>query len=178
MKRSTAKQESFKKKILRLRGNSTACCICNDRFPGSLEAAHIIDLAFRNRLETEYVKDNSLPLSVNDAMNGLLLCANCHLAYDKKSPLITISVTGVITVHGDGLKTKSLKCLNKRKVSWAEHIGSKDYPSVSLLRLRLKWKVSDAGKRKRDMDQESEESEESDECEAPKKKVKTSKKNK
>ena len=137
-----------------------------------MEAAHIIDIAFKTRLEKEFPKDNTLPLSANDGMNGLLLCGNCHGAYDSKPPLITISEEGVIKVSGNGLKMELLKKRNGKKASWANNIDQKDYPSKSLLKLRLNWKICDNKKRKRDMDQESDEAENDEEPKTPNKKAK------
>jgi hypothetical protein len=55
--------------------------------PDAVEAARIIDLALRQKLEEEYDKGGeTLPVSVNDAGNGLLLCPTCHAYFDKKTP--------------------------------------------------------------------------------------------
>ncbi len=133
------------------------CDICNKSFPGVLEAAHIIDLALRKKLEEQYDKgDKTLPVSVNDADNGLLLCPTCHAYFDRKNPEIRIKPDGTIVLYGD-CKRNKYENLNNKKVAWVAEIGTnKAYPSASLLRYAMTLKPT-AGKRKRELIDESEE---------------------
>ena len=82
--RSNFKYDSFREKLLRrneVADLASICHICSYYIPVEfLRAARLIPLSGKLFLENEYlrVKGNGLALSVNDADNGLLLCANCH----------------------------------------------------------------------------------------------------
>ena len=85
-KLSSAEQDSFKN-VLRKRhklcgSNPHACEICAD-VVGDLESAHIIDHALYLRADGDFGKIAGVPISLNDAVNGLLLCSNCHTKFDK-----------------------------------------------------------------------------------------------
>lgn len=159
--RSTAKQDSFIKKLHTARNSSNSCDICNTFAPGGLEAAHIIDIGWADKLRAEYLQNRALPLSVNDAPNGLLLCASCHTYFDKKPPQITIEDDGKLLMSGDACLNTSLSQFHNQKVSWWESINQdRNYPSSAVLKLRRQWKVPDNKKRKRDQQQQEEEEEE------------------
>ena len=161
--RSRAKQESFKKKLKNSRDNSDNCEICNAYFPDVLEAAHIVDEALRNVLLAAYKKDKTLPVSVNDCPNGLLLCPTCHSFFDKRpTPLIRISSDGTILLFGTALQS-SIKHLHKTKVNWHEKLGNdKDFPTPALLNLAMNLKPG-AKKRLRELEDESDEEFQDDE---------------
>jgi len=161
--RSRAKQESFKKKLKNSRDNSDNCEICNAYFPGVLEAAHIVDEALRDVLLAAYKKDKTLPVSVNDCSNGLLLCPTCHSFFDKwPTPLIRISSDGTILLFGTALQS-SIKHLHKTIVNWREKLDNdKDFPTPVLLDFAMKLKPG-ANKRLRELEDESDEEYEYDE---------------
>jgi predicted restriction endonuclease len=101
-KRSSAKQDSFKKKLFR-RHNAylpdVNCEICTGGTTESLEAAHLYDVAFKAQLEQKYMtKPSRLPISVNDVDNGLLLCPTCHTLFDNKNRDLRIGEDGTIIV--------------------------------------------------------------------------------
>lgn len=158
-KRNSAKQDSFRKKLIRRNKARTTCDICAEDCL-MLEAAHVVDLAKRAHLEAAYEEmDTVLPASVNDASNGLLLCPTCHAYFDSKDSLLKISGTGKIILTGK-LKKKNYKNLLNTQVPWASCIGKhKDYPTKELLELALRVKPG-AEKRLRELKEESEESEE------------------
>jgi hypothetical protein len=158
-KRNSAKQDSFRKKLIRRSKERTCCDICSDDVDfEDLEAAHVIDLAKRVVLEEAFCRlDNVLPASVNDASNGLLLCASCHTYFDKGK--IQINGAGKILLC-DGLRKKNYKNLHEAEVPWAELIGKHmHYPTKELLELALTTKPAPK-KRLRELIEESEESEE------------------
>lgn len=157
-KRNSAKQDSFRKKLFRRNAERTTCDICAEYSP-FLEATHIIDLAKRTQLEEAYMKSNKvLPVSANDASNGLLLCTVCHAGFDKR--LLQISVKGKVIVNGILNDSPKYKNLQNADVPWVRLIGKhKDYPTKELLKLALSIKPS-RGKRGREILEESEESEE------------------
>lgn len=169
--RSSAKQESFKKKLKNSRTDTDHCEICNGYYPGdNLEAAHIVDEALRENLLVAYKKDKSLPVSVNDCPNGLLLCAVCHCLFDKRPmPLIRISADGTIFLYGAALQS-SIKHLHGTKVRWLDKLGTdKDFPTPVLLDFAMTLKPG-ANKRLRELADESEEDQ--DDPEPVKKKTK------
>ena len=161
--RSRAKQESFKKKLKNSRDNFDNCEICNRRFPGTLEAAHIVDEALRDVLLDAYKKDKTLPVSVNDCPNGLLLCPTCHSFFDKRpTALIRISSDGTILLFGTALQS-DIKHLHKTQVHWYEKLGNdKDFPTPVLLDFAMKLKPGKK-KRLRELADESDEEFEDDE---------------
>lgn len=134
---------------------SGRCDICDENCVGSLEATRVFELAKRSELEAEYLKApaDSLPTSVNDAGNGLLLCPNCHAYFDKpvrrgsKKRNIEITANGTIRLHGDAKKMINYLNLEGKKVPWHDKIGtSGQFPTPYLLTLCLKFSVS-PGKR-------------------------------
>lgn len=159
-KRNSAKQDSFRKKLIRRNKFRTTCDICGEVCL-KLEAAHVLDLAKRSHLEEAYLndKDEVLPASVNDACNGLLLCPTCHAYFDSKDSLIQISGKGKIILKGE-LKKVNYRSLHNADVPWASCIGvHKDFPTKELLELAQRLKP-EAGKRLRELILESEEDEE------------------
>jgi len=155
---SSAKQESFKKKLKNSRTDIDHCEICNAYYPGdNLEATHIVDEALRDKLLVAYKKDKSLPVSVNDCPNGLLLCAVCHGFFDKRpKPLMRISGDGTILLYGAALHS-SIQHLHKTKVQWLDKLGKdKDFPTPVLLDFAMTLKPG-ANKRLRELEDESEE---------------------
>jgi uncharacterized Fe-S center protein len=85
-----------------------------------------VDHQFSGELEEEYNSDRLLPISVNDAANGILLCPTCHTHFDKAATkstnnktksgrCITISPVGVITLLGEAARVK-YKCLQDKNV--------------------------------------------------------------
>lgn len=144
-------------------GNST-CEICGEGEMEELEAAHLYDISKKTELENAYSTDKSLPLSANDAMNGLLLCALCHKYFDGKSRKLKIQPDGTIKV------VKSLsdayekyKRLNNTKVSWSNMIDDNfGFPTSQLIQFVLDNKPSEH-KRLFDLQHESDESDESGE---------------
>ena len=162
-KRNSAKQDSFRKKLIRRSKKRTTCDICSDDVGfDTLEAAHIIDLAKRAILEAAFDElDTVFPSSVNDTCNGLLLCPTCHSFFDDGK--IQISGTGIILLCSE-LRKKNYKNLHNTEVPWARLIGLNfNYPSKELLELALKTKP-EPKKRLRELIEESEESEEDIPC--------------
>ena len=173
-KRSSAKQDSFKKKLFRVRRYSTECDICKRSALVALEAAHIIDHSRARELEAAYskVENSKLPVSVNDASNGLLLCSICHTYFDAAPPCIRINGSGTILLYGDAKADKSYKLISNTKVAWSKHIGvNKDFPSSETLQLSIEWqKFNSKSKRFSDLQQDFDEEKED---EAPQKKKRT-----
>jgi hypothetical protein len=173
--RSSAKQDSFKRKLKHSRTDIDHCEICNGYYPGdNLEAAHIVDEALRDKLLNAYKKNRSLPVSVNDCPNGLLLCSLCHNFFDKRpDPLMRISADGTILLYGAALKS-SIKHLHHTRVPWLDKLNKdKDFPTSVLLDFAMKLKPGE-NKRLRELADESEEDQ--DEVENVKKKAKSAKK--
>lgn len=135
-----------------------------------MEATHIVDEAHRDILLAAYKKDKSLPVSVNDCPNGLLLCAVCHGFFDKRpQPLIRISGNGTIHLYGAALES-SIKHLHKTKVKWLDKLGTdKDFPTPVLLKFAMTLKPG-ANKRLRELVADSEEDQ--DDCESIQKRAK------
>ena len=160
-KSNSAKQDSFKKKLFRLRRDTTHCDICNEQREGALEAAHIIDHAFQSTLEAEFCKDEShdLPLSINDSENGLLLCSTCHTYYDKKKPWIRITGDGTIRLYHTA-KKNNYGQLDGKIVHWAHQINKRFYPTSAVLNYSMKLKPADDSKRLRELNEESEDNDE------------------
>ncbi len=158
--RSPAKQDSFKKKLRRRRGENAAdkCEICGENYPNNLEAAHIIDRALHETLEAAYAHNNGLPISVNNAENGLLLCPTCHAYFDKKERNIMITPNGTIQLSRD-CKDINYKNLNGTKVFWSGLIGvNKDYPTPAVLRYFAELKTKPVeNKRLRELEEEKDE---------------------
>lgn len=120
---------------------------------GNLEAAHIIDHSLHDDLEEAYKNDKSLPISVNNAENGMLLCPTCHGYFDKKQRNILIKSDGTIKLLGI-CKKNAYKGLDGTKVHWSDQIDvNKDYPTSSLLKFYCKLKPA-PGKRQRDLIEE------------------------
>jgi hypothetical protein len=170
-KRNSAKQDSFKKKLLRRHtqdvfGNLT-CEICGEGEMEELEAAHLYDISKKAELENAYSTDKSLPLSANDPMNGLLLCALCHKYFDGKSRKLTIQPDGTIIVGKSLSKAyDKYRRLNNTKVKWSNMIDERNgrFPSSDLIQFVLDNKPSDH-KRLFDLQHESDESDEGGEDE-------------
>lgn len=102
-----------------------------------------------------------LPVSVNDASNGLLLCPTCHAYFDSKHSLLQIGGTGKIIVAS---KLKNYKNLLNALVPWASYIGKhKDYPTKELLEFAQRLKPAPK-KRLRELIEESEERMEEVQC--------------
>jgi len=142
--RNSAKQDSFRKKLFRRDPHRATCEIC-DVYCSFLEAAHVIDLAKRTQLEEAYMKNQELPISANDASNGLLLCTECHVAFDRT--FLQISGEGKVIVRSRLKDNPKYKNLQNAYVPWARLIGThKDYPTKELLKLALRIKPS-KGKR-------------------------------
>lgn len=123
----------------------------------------------KKNLEQAYDNGNiDLPISANDASNGLLLCGTCHTYFDKKpNPMIRIKPDGTIVLSGLA-KTINYNKLDGTKVPWSCYIDSnKDFPNKSLLEFALKLKPAD-NKRLRELQEDSEES--SDDIKSQKKK--------
>ena len=152
--RSTAKQDSFKKKLKRLRHFFNICDICQEE-NSLVEAAHIVDHKHKEKLEAEYLINPNLPLSVNDSENGLLLCPNCHGFFDMKEPEIRIKGNGEIGLYG-GCLEGNYKSLKGKKVKWSKKIGQKNFPTKDLLNFALKLKPG-SNKRIRELIEDSEE---------------------
>ncbi len=174
-KRSSSNYDSFKKKLYTARDDSNYCDFCKC-FSPILEATHIIDIDLHNELRTEFKKDRTLPISVNDANNGLLLCSTCHAYYDHKNSFITMKEDGKILVDKVLHINQIHRIMNNSYVSWSDQIGfDSSFPTPSLLRLRNKWKISSRKKLLNDLLHEYDERSESEE-EHIVKKVKTSNK--
>jgi len=164
--RSTQKQDSFKKKLIRRRdlSESKECEICGGAV-GDLEAAHIVDHQFAERLNDAYMENKKLPISVNDASNGLMLCANCHSKYDKqlkggKGRSMQIKADGTILLYGEA-KKDNYNNLQGKKVPWHSQIDvNKDYPSSVLLKFAIELKTVSTKKRLFELQEDSEESDE------------------
>lgn len=153
---NSAKQESLRKKLLRRNAavdRAGLCDICDNQCPALLEAARVFDVANRKDFEEEFAKlpnaTKRLPISVNDAGNGLLLCANCHAYFDMpvkrgfKRRNIEIINDGTIILRGHAKKDIRYSHLNGIKVPWHKHIGSDPtFPTAELLRLGLRYTVS------------------------------------
>jgi hypothetical protein len=159
-KRSSAKQDSFKKKLVR-RNKSDRCDICTENAGGVLEGAHVIPHAHKERLENEYDEDRAnLPISVNDAMNGLLLCPTCHAYYDlpvgNKSKIRNIHILANGTIRLNGIaKQQHYKNLNGKKVPWK--LGESDYPTAQLLEFALSLPTVKGKRTSEVLDEEGEE---------------------
>ncbi len=127
-----------------------------------LEGAHVVAHAHKELLEREYIrKRGNFPISVNDAMNGLLLCPTCHSYYDlplnKKSKirLIHILQNGDIQLNGEA-KDINYRNLTGKKVPWT--IGDDCYPTARLLKFALSL-APIKGKRSIELVEEEEEGE-------------------
>lgn len=153
--RNLAGHDSFRNKLIRRNKESTICDICAEDSLW-LEATHIIDVAKRALLEEEYKANEELPVSVNDASNGLLLCPTCHCCFDLKEPVVQIGANGKIILSGVW-ETMNYRNLRNATVPWAHLIGRhKDYPTKELFKLALRTKPG-AMKRIRELIEESEE---------------------
>lgn len=112
------------------RCNAGRCEIC-DVPSAKFETAHLFDLA----REQEYLacyEDNPehIPISINNAENGLLLCRNYHGYFDNKPQrLMHIKSNGTIELTGKAKEQKyghGGACLHGKKVPWADKINKKD----------------------------------------------------
>jgi hypothetical protein len=142
VQRSTAKQDSFKKKLL-IRSRSikkeNKCWICGVTYD-RLQAAHIFAVESKERqaLSDYYLKfPFDLPASVNDSANGLLLCALCHENFDSKKRDIKISRDGKIVLSKSLQKHPIYVSLRGKKVWWKKFIGKNQFPSGKLLQLHF-----------------------------------------
>jgi hypothetical protein len=97
-----------------------------------LQAAHIFDIGSKQAFEDASEKLKGIPLSMNDAANGLLLCPNCRVMLVKK--LIKINKSGEIIVSPDTNDQNAIELQNKR-VPWKSKIGKLNYPTAALLDL-------------------------------------------
>jgi hypothetical protein len=146
IKRSTAKQDSFKKKLLR-RANANKktgfCDICNIKC-FKLQGCHIIAVEKKEQelLHKKFKADQfEFPVSINDASNGLLLCPTCHQYFDSKEREIRINSTGKIIVSKSLCNASELyRKLNSTFIWWHEHIGKHPFPTSKLLHLHFKLK--------------------------------------
>lgn len=169
-RRSTAVQDSFKRKLARARArwnrNVDLCDIC-DHWCNKCEAAHVIDVANKSQFEMEAVTNRALPLSVNDSSNGLLLCPTCHAYFDAKPPGLRIDKQGKIIVSKQLLTANvTYKNVHKKVVWWIQHNALNDFPSGALLDFAYQLKPA-SGKRLRELSDESDElDDESNECDA------------
>lgn len=138
-KRDTGKQQSLTKKLIKRcdgKDDARRCEIC-DVPSAVLETAHLFDLSREKEFIAVYEADREhIPISINNAENGLLICRNCHGYFDKKPRrLLHIKSNGTIELTGlakdqnygpaDGLHGK--------KVPWANKINTKDWPTSALL---------------------------------------------
>ena len=73
--RSSAAQASFRRALLLRDGEDSGCALCSER---PVEAAHIIPRI----ASTEQLKLARL-LDANCALNGILLCQDCHFLHDQ-----------------------------------------------------------------------------------------------
>ena len=136
-KRSTSKQDSFRKKLLTVRKNIQKCDICDEIHEGNLQGAHIVGITYAEMLRDAYYENENLPPSVNDAQNGLLLCPTCHGYFDKPQPEIRISHDGTLIMNEKCKKNPRYKDLDGTKVPWSDKIGRPNFPSPDLLQLAL-----------------------------------------
>ena len=136
-KRSTSKQDSFKKKLLTVRKNIQKCDICDEIHEGNLLGTHIVGITHADMLREAYYKNENLPPGVSEAQNGLLLCPNCQGYFDKPQPEIRISHDGTLIMNEKCKKNHRYKDLDGTKVPWANKIGRPNYPSQVLLQLAL-----------------------------------------
>jgi len=159
-KLSNSYEDSFKRKLTRRNkyyiGNADECDICGQCI-GDLESARILDRALQKTVDADYEKIPGVPLSINDAENGLLLCSCCHTKYDKivskkEGRSIQITEDGTIILSGNA-KRVNYQNLNGKKVPWARFIGvNKHYPSRELLRYALQKRLNPLpGKRVREI---------------------------
>lgn len=162
--KATLKQDSFKKKLRRRCLGTSTCEICGDECC-TLMAARLVDHALKKQLEVANLTDSlHLPISVNEAANGLLLCPTCHSHFDFRPPFIRVQMDGTITLTGAAKKQK-YKSLYNTKVPWADRISQhKDYPSKELLQLSTKL-IRQPRKRARESSSEKEDDEDEDESE-------------
>jgi len=172
-KRSSAKQDSFKEKLKRrnaLYDRQANCNVCNDQTPRVLEGAHVVAHAHKALLESQFAKDpDNLPISVNDASNGILLCPTCHSCYDlplgkkSKKRFIHIDPNGTIILNGE-TKDINYKNLHGQRVPWVP--GTANYPTLQLLKFALTLS-SAKDRRIEELKEELEENEEEDEHALP-----------
>ena len=103
------KQSSFRKNVLSAYKN--CCALCSIREKSLLRAAHIVDVT----------------IGGNDTINnGILLCVNHEIAFDKGKIKINPDYT-VISTSGIGVEVKKIKLpLNKE-----------DYPSSEFLKMKI-----------------------------------------
>jgi hypothetical protein len=88
----------------------------------------LLEMSWKRRTDRD-----SLPISANDAMNGLLLCPNCHASAGKKSKKTCIQIQSDGVIHLNGIK--DYKGLHLKKVSW--NPGYSNYPTAQLLEFAL-----------------------------------------
>ena len=144
--RSNFKYDTFREKLLRrneVADLASICHICSYYIPVEfLRAARLIPLSGKLFLENEYVrvKGNGLALSVNDADNGLLLCANCHGFLNTNDKLISIDFTGKIGVSQKLDKNNTYKSLRGKYVCWKEYIDERGWPTKKQLIFAFDYK--------------------------------------
>ena len=106
------------------------CEIC-DVPSAKFEATHLFDLAREQDYLAFYEDDpEHIPISINNAENGLLLCRNCHGYFDNKPQcLMHIKINGTIELTGKAKEQKhgpGGACLHGK-------IIKKDWPTSALL---------------------------------------------
>jgi hypothetical protein len=135
-KRDTGKQQSLTKKLIKRcnsKEDARRCEICD--VPSAVfETAHLFDLAREKEYLTFFEADRDhMPISINNAENGVLICPNCHSYFDKKPRrLLHIKSNGTIELTGLA-KEQNYAGLHGKKVPWADKINKKDWPSSALL---------------------------------------------
>eukprot|EP01032_Pedospumella_encystans_P011267 gene11267-13111_t len=118
------------------------CELCNIQFGiDFLEHARIIDLPLDD-------KSNDLPrFNVHDTSNGLLLCSNCHVLFDKAAwedetkggRCLQIDKSGQMHIFGRAAKVPAhVARYHGKFVPWRHLIDvDKDYPSSALLEFAM-----------------------------------------
>lgn len=134
-------------------GREGTCCICAggcDR----LQVTYIWDLQMAEALDLAYQADlqDDIPICVEDAMNGLLLCPTCHSEFSGPDRRLNITADGTIVAKGF-VHDEFRRSLNGKKVSWAHSIGRRHYPSAALLEIAFSQQRP-AGKYEREREHE------------------------
>ena len=148
---SKLEQDSFKKMLMRRRearvdgGHVDDCEICGKRMV-DLEGVHIVDRVHEKKADHDFGEIPGVPISINEAENGLLLCSICHIEFDKtaskiKERSIQITEDATIQILGSKMSVFNNMGLEGKKVPWAKLIGVKDYPSKELLKYAYGLKI-------------------------------------
>lgn len=97
-----------------------------------------------------------IPISINNAENGLLLCRNCHGYFDNKPQrLIHIKSNGTIELTGKAKEQRygpGGACLHGKKVPWADKINKKDWRTLALLHVVYHLKAKSRKRKGTDLD--------------------------